>query len=162
MCILEVDNGPENPGSVNAVAGSSQRREQQLIAYAKACVQPAFIYFNGKFDQDLKPTLLAFKAARFFSPSKVCEMKSSASDLDSLSKFPFVSTSTIDGLKSDLPKYLAASEDVSSQTDVLEWWKLHEAQLPNWAKACQMVFLVQPSSAAAERVFSILTNSFSS
>ena len=88
-------------------------------------------------------------------------MKPSASDLDSLSKFPFLSMSTIDGLMSELPKYLAASEDVSSQTDIVEWWKLHEAQLPNWAKACQMVLLVQPSSAAAERVFSILTNSFS-
>ena len=86
---------------VRELSGGDQGREQQRIAYAKACVHPAFTYFNEKFDQDLKPTLLAFKAARFFSPSKVCEMKPSASDLDSLNKFPFLSTSTIDGLKSE-------------------------------------------------------------
>ena len=90
----------------------------------------------------------------------MCEMKPSASDLDSLNKFLFVSTSVIDGLKSELPKYLAGSEDVrvSSQTDLIQWWKSHETDLPNWAKACQRVLLVQPSSAAAERVFSILKN----
>ena len=57
--------------NVNAVAeelsGGDQGREQQLIAYAKACVQSAFTYFNEKFDQDLKPTLLTFKVARFKS-----------------------------------------------------------------------------------------------
>ena len=32
--------------------------------------------------------------------------------------------------------------------------------LPNWSSICKSVLLVQPSSATAERVFSILTNSF--
>ena len=32
----------------------------------------------------------------------------------------------------------------------------------NWAKAFTLVALIQPSSAAAERVFSILSDSFSS
>ena len=63
---------------------------------------------------------------------------------------------------SELPKYWAAAEDVSNKTDIIEWWSSHETDLPNWAKACRLVLLVQPSSAASERVFSILTNSFSS
>ena len=33
--------------------------------------------------------------------------------------------------------------------------------LPNWTRSCRLVLLVQPSSGAAERVFSVLTNSFS-
>ena len=53
-------------------------------------------------------------------------------------------------------------EDVSSKIDIIEWWKSHKHNLPNWAQACRLVLLVQPSSAAAERVFSILTSSFSS
>ena len=30
---------------------------------------------------------------------------------------------------------LAASEDVSTQTDAIAWWKSHETELPNWANA---------------------------
>ena len=56
--------------------------------------------------------------------------------------------------------YLAASEDVSTQTDAIA--KLHETELPNWDNACRLILLVQPSSAASERVFSILNSSFSS
>ena len=69
----------------------------------------------------------------------------------------------IDGLKSELPEYLAEDEDVSEKVDVIKWWKSHEAdgRLPSWTRACRLVLLVQPSSAAAERVFSMLTNAFS-
>ena len=50
----------------------------------------------------------------------------------------------------------AAVEDIDSSVDSLDWWKRHEQTLPNWCSA-----LVQPTSAAAERVFSLLQNSFS-
>ena len=50
-----------------------------------------------------------------------------AADLDSLCAFPFLnSTQVIDGLKSELLKYLAAAEDVANQTDIIEWWSSHE------------------------------------
>ena len=63
-------------------------------------------------------------------------------------------------LKNELPDYLAEVEGVSEQVDALQWWKSHEENLYNWAKACNVVLLVQPSSAAAERVFSILASPF--
>lgn len=116
--------------------------------------------FDEKFHTVLKPVLFAFKAARLSSPSKVCKIKQSGSDQESLSTFSFLPAAIIDGQKSELPNYLAASEDVSNQTDALNWWKSYEAELPNWAKACQVVLLVQLSSVAAERIFSLLTNSF--
>ena len=82
-------------------------------------------------------------------------LKPTATDVDSLCAFPFLdSTSLINRLKSELPSYLAVAEDVS-----IAWWKSHEADLQNWTKALRLVLLVQPLSAAAERVFS---NSFSS
>ena len=43
---------------------------------------------------------------------------------------------------------------------VLQWWRCHARDLPHWAKAAQIMFSISPSSAAAERVFSILANSF--
>ena len=56
----------------------------------------------------------------------------------------------INELKIELPNYLATAEDISSQIK-LEWWKKHEHVSG---------MLVKPSSAAAERVFSILSNCF--
>ena len=40
------------------------------------------------------------------------------------------------------------------------WWKRNSDILPSWSNACKSVLLVQPSSAAAERCLSILSNSF--
>ena len=142
------------------LAGGNSSREQQLVSYAKACVEPVYSYFRSKFNNDLKVTLDAFKAARLFSPSKMYELRPTASDIDCLKSFPFLDA-MIPGLKSELPNYLAAAGNVSAQVDSLTWWKIHEDDLPLWAKACKMVLLVQPFSAAAERVFSVLQGSFS-
>jgi len=49
---------------------------------------------------------------------------------------------------------------VSHKIDVIQLWKTHEPELPCWSRAFKFVLLVQPSSAASEGVFSILTNSF--
>ena len=38
---------------------------------------------------------------------------------------------------------------------------MNEQEIPNWAGLCKLILLVQPSSAAVERVFSLLQNSFS-
>ena len=43
---------------------------------------------------------------------------------------------------------------------VSAWWAAHAADLPAWAELARLVFLASPSSAAVERVFSILRNTF--
>ena len=126
-----------------------------VLDYSKACVQPAYNYFYLKFNNDLKPVLDAFKAAHLFSPFKFRELKPSATDIDCLKAFPFLSSQeTIDGLKMEIPMYMSASEDVSTEIDLIAWWKRHAIELPKWANAFKKVLLVQPSSAAAERIFS--------
>ena len=55
---------------LKAEAKGNATHEQQLINYFKACVPPAYDYFHLKFNNDLKPVLDAFIAARLFSPSK--------------------------------------------------------------------------------------------
>lgn len=53
-------------------------------APAENCAQPAmYDYFKAKFDSisgELKSTELAFKAARYFSPSKLNELEPATSD----------------------------------------------------------------------------------
>ena len=72
------------------------------------------------------------------------------------------SDAIINGLKAELPVYLAAAEDVNvlNEEQKVEWWHRQEERLPRWATAVKQVLLIQPSSAAAGRVFSILKASF--
>ena len=116
--------------NVTAVAKSQANgnsvNERQLLDYAHVCVKPAYDYFKLKFDQDLKPVMKAFKAARLFSPSKINAMRPSPSDVDELNAFPFFSTSLIEELKKELPDYLSIAEDVCSAIDPISWWKNEE------------------------------------
>ena len=129
-----------------AEAKGNATHEQQLINYSKAWVQPAYDYFHLKLNNDLKPMLYACKAARLFSPSKFHELKPSAADIDCLKAFPFLNSQpTIDRLKSEIPTYMAASEDVPRLlTDInpVAWWKSHAMELPKWANAFRLGLLV--------------------
>ena len=142
------------------LARGNSSLEQQLNAYARGCIDPAYAYFHAKFDNDLKPAMQVFKAARYFCPATTSELKPVASDLDILQSLSFLTSADITNLKNELPLYLAAVEDLCQSVDPTKWWEMHLEQLPHWANAYKNVILVQPSSAAAERVFSLLTNSF--
>ena len=45
-------------------------------------------------------------------------------------------------------------------SDSWPWWKSVAQELPAWSSAMQKLVVVQPSSAAAERAFSMLTTTF--
>ena len=96
----------------------------------------------------------ALKAVCLFSPSKVHVIKPTTAAVDELKAFLFLSDK-LENLKLELPMYIAAAEDVSNTTNVLEWWKSNESKLPHWAEACKRALLVQHSSAAVERGFSL-------
>ena len=49
-------------------APPSSPQHQQLIAYAKACVQPGLDYLERQLGSSLKSPLAASKCARLFSP----------------------------------------------------------------------------------------------
>ena len=56
--------------------------------------------------------------------------------------------------------YLAKAA-VDTSVDPMDWWRQNQIHLPKWSSALQKVLLIQPSSAASERVFSLLNSSFS-
>ena len=141
-------------------SNTSEADYSQMITYSKSCIQPGYDYFEKKFREDLAEPLSVFKCARIFDPVKVIDLKPSVSDVDDVRIFPFLNDDIIAQLKIELPKYLAAAEDVSPDVDKCGWWKRHEVQLPTWSNACHHILLIQPSSGAAERAFSILSNSF--
>ena len=96
-------------------------QQQQLVQYAASCVQPGLNYFSECKVGSFKNTLACFKAAHFFLPDKVQEMRPSNSDIDTLEAFPFL-RGCVDGLKSELPAYIAASEDVDPDYDPMDFW----------------------------------------
>ena len=72
---------------------------------------------------------------------------------------------TIANLAQELPLYIAAAERVSvacEEGKVTTWWAAHRDTLPHWCALVQKLLLIQPSSAAAERVFSLLASAFTS
>ena len=130
---------------------------------AKACVQPAIQWFLRKFNVDLNDAVTAFKAARVMCPMTVGWLRPTQASVEALRIFPFLDNdTTIDSLVRELPQYITATQDVAIECEgrKVEWWKVHEERLPNWSSAVKKVLLVQPSSAAAERVFSLLSASF--
>ena len=133
--------------------------KQQLMTYALTCVQPGFTYFESKFGGELLPCVKAFQAATLFHPVKITDLHLHASAVEDLKAFHFLQ-GAIPDLQKELPQYLAAAEGVSPEIEVLKWWEKQEKKLPHWSAACQQVLLCQPSSAAVERVFSSLKNSF--
>ena len=151
---------PNTAAVANKLSNGNPVLYQQLYDYALSCARPAYDYFRYKFDNDLKKAVSGFKAARFFDPVKVCELQPIGADIDDLKVFPFFTDTMIEGLKTELPTYLAKADDVSLDVVKTRWWQTHESELLKWSSACKQVLLIQPSSASAERVFSLLANSF--
>ena len=108
----------------------------------------------------MKTPLKAFKAARIFLPSKAQEMQVDVSTVDELAAFPLIDIATLQQLKTELPDYIAACADVDASYDVCKFWQNHMNTLPHWSATAAKVTVVQPSSAAAERAFSVLQRSF--
>ena len=52
------------------------------------------------------------------------------------------------------------TDNVAGEINLLEWWSQHSEEIPSWTSACKQILLLQASSAASERVFSLLQNSF--
>ena len=136
-------------------------RQAQLRAYSQRCIQPGLDYFNRQICTNLQDALAVFKSARLFSLHKVQVMQPTAADIDSLAIIPFLNHQEIlSGLKDELPAYLAKCSAIGSNITDTEWWRMNSDSLPKWSAGARQILLIQPSSAAAKIVFSLLISSF--
>ena len=134
---------------------SNPTHQQYVIQYAITCVQPAIQYFEDRYSSDTTFPINIFKATRLFSPSKVNKIQPVVADVNMLSVILFVS-GEISQLKEELPVHVAKSTGVDPSFNILDWLRGNSPELPHWSSLAQRVILIQPSSAAAERVFLIL------
>ena len=152
---------PNLEAVARTLSGGSATALQQWVQYGKLCLKPGLDYFLSKFQHELSGSVAAFKSAQLFIPSKIVEMSPTAAEVDSLKSFPFLNNAVLlQNLKAELGVYLAKAAAVSPETDTLLWWQNNSTELPHWSTAVKDVLLVQPSSAAGERVFSLLKASF--
>ena len=160
---IAVENIPNVRGVANMLTRQPPQHphHEQWVTYARACVKSGLEYFDAQFSTNLKAALEVFKCCRLFFPHKVREMNPTALSLDQdLASIPFFNNTERAGLKDELPTYLSKVADLDDGYDPLEWWKSNASALPCWFRAAKNILLVQPSSAAAERVFSLLKSSF--
>ena len=67
-------------------------------------------------------------------------------------------------LAQELSAYLAAADGVviTNEDYKVAWWSVHRETLSYWAALVKTLFVIRPSSAAAERAFSLPSSEFSS
>ena len=70
----------------------------QMVQYALSCMQPSLEYFTAQLGHSLRELLIALKAARFLNPQKIAERLLTASDMDDLASFPFVTSAVLSDL----------------------------------------------------------------
>lgn len=144
------------------VADDPELDVTNLEEQARECVQPGINWFLRKFNIQLRPTLDMFKYVRYFCPVQVQDLRPDGNAIEHLQCLPFLQGS-IEGLQAELPAYLAACDGCANLSDEekVAWWQGHSQELPCWSSAVKKVLLLQVSSAAAERVFSLLKAAFS-
>lgn len=162
---MKMENYPNIQAVVRSIVGASKTADTQLkwMKHARDCIKPAADYFNEHIKAEIMSVpLKAFKTARMFDPHHMKKVKPEGASLNSLSCIPFLTTSILDELQNEFPKYVALIDEISPEYTTLEFWRDNAVALPKWSESARMVMLLQPSSAAAERVFSLLNNSFGS
>ena len=137
------------------------QRVTQLIAEQRAKVEPCFTYFEAKLIE-LDPALRVFKAAKLFHPFNIDTMGVDADAVDNLLQdIPLIAAPTRAQLLLELAAYRAMAigdASLTTNTDVEGWWASRngDVTIKTWYEVAIKVMLLQPSSAAAERVFSML------
>lgn len=136
--------------------------ERQLREDTLAGARPAINWFLRKFNVDFGATVSAFRLARYFDPVEAQGLAITAQKVEALRVFPFLdSNDTIHQLQAEVPAYLAAIDGVDLETDdeKIQWWS-RQQRIPEWVAAVRKLMLIQPSSAASERAFSLLAACF--
>ena len=124
---------------------------------------PQSNFYQQKFSVQFRDTVRAFKVPRLCCPMQVQHLHPMAASLEEFRNFPFLDNDNIiANLARELPDYLAAADGVvmEDEEEKLAWWAANSVRLPHWASLLKKLLLIQPSSASAERVFSLLNNAF--
>ena len=133
-------------------------RKSHYLLHMKKILQPMMVYYFDRFNEEtgsLRHLLSLFKCLEMFNSYGFSSRGFTPDDIRLLSTFePF--KGCLDALVAELPEYSRLSTNVDSSVDILGWFRHHKDFIPSWYHYSCIAALFQPSSAAAERVFSII------
>ena len=147
------------------LGGNNMPRTQEylrLYQLGEDCLRPGFDYFTSTIMGKLRSQLDLFKAARYLVPCRAVELGLNATLLEEFRILKVVQRGKVsmNSLVQELPQYLAACDGISLSADVIHFWKERATLLPKFYSLFSWYCLIQPSSGAVERVFSLLNNMF--
>lgn len=135
-----------------------------LRAHVMTCLKDirhyAGINFGSGATVKFRKELDLFKAARIINFAAVRQLNPGDVDPATLRIFPFIKEDVITNLRKELPAYLNAAANARPTYPVRSFWVDNKTTLPAWYSVVEKLWLVQPSSAMMERVFSVLNNVF--
>ena len=158
---------PSTLAVAKKLAGDNQAQVPILMTQSRGYDADAIRFFRqcmNHQDGDFYPIMQMFKAVRMLCPKKAFSLNISRESVEQLRHVPpLAEDATIHELQEEHPTYLAAAQHaiIDEEHPRLAWQKAH-GNLPAWQNAARAVYSMLPSSAPAERVFSLLQASTSS
>ena len=160
---IDIDSYPNTEAKARQHAGRNMALYNQLVAQAKACINPGFRFYQQKFSVQFHNIVRAFKAAHLCCPIQVQALHPTAASVQELKQFSFITDAEVVQLVEELPNYLAIADGAAIETEEgkVQWWATHATALPNWSAAVKKILLVQPSSALAVYIKSMQSEIYS-
>ena len=101
-------------------------------------------------------------------PIRLREVRPTPEQLEELNSFKILSNPdspiSIQGLKEELPQFLALAADINAENfgieSILPFFQSHTEEIPIWGRFASVLAAQQMNSAAVERVFSFLKQAF--
>ena len=141
-------------GFVAAGASGSSAPPPQLAQNGAAPLPPP-----ASNTSELSDMMKLLCLARLGDPWRLLSLHPNTQHIDNLAAaLPFLRNdpALVSRLKEELPRYMAAAAQLPEVKDVQAWWAQRRQTLPAWASLVRVLLLLPPSSAAPERVFSLL------
>ena len=151
---------PRTQRVAEQLPGAAPNTIESHMKTIRAGIEPALTYFDQKFSVDLRTAMVCFEAFDLCNPINICHM-SSAVVAEKLNKLhginmKFLTSQHVLQLRAELPAFVAQARDMDVDVDVLHWFKQRCKVIPAWSAYFKKVVIIAPSSAASERVFSVL------
>lgn len=144
------------------------------LRYGKACIIGASNYYHATVMQKMGWQVQVWKAAELCNPLQMCisrfsseYVRTTLTNRTLLQHAPALGLPDINELLSELCIYKSLVVDLAGAepafnvlVDTMGFWRANMKALPTWVLLVRIVVTMPTSSAASERAFSVLNNTF--
>jgi len=145
--------------------GANPADVDEIIEYGLARVRPCFTYLEEKFTTDpaLRAALSVFEGVSLLNPALI-RGRDETTINRLLDKLPGIDAVQRQQLLQELPLFIERATPFSNGdvelSSIEEFWRTGNTKFPFWSRLAYRCMLYVPTSAAVERVFSMLGSMF--